>query len=63
MAAMNEDTQTRISEANPLLQANPVARRVDAGELFRGTAIVLIEFQGERYQLRRTRAGKLILTK
>lgn len=63
MESMIEDTQTRISEAQPLLQANPVARRVDAEELFRGAAIVMIEFQGERYQLRRTRAGKLILTK
>jgi hemin uptake protein HemP len=60
---MNQDTQTRSSEANTSRQANPVARRVDARDLFRGSPIVLIEFQGERYQLRQTRAGKLILTK
>jgi hemin uptake protein HemP len=41
--------------------AEPTA--VDADVLFAGSRIVLIEYRGEHYQLRRTRAGKLILTK
>jgi hemin uptake protein HemP len=35
----------------------------DAGQLFRDRQVVIIEFRGERYQLRQTRNGKLILTK
>ena len=31
--------------------------------LFRGASVVWIEHEGERYSLRRTRQGKLILTK
>jgi hemin uptake protein HemP len=35
----------------------------DAGQLFRDRQVVIIEFNGENYQLRQTRNGKLILTK
>jgi len=38
-------------------------RRVASRELFGESAVVLIEHQGETYSLRRTRLGKLILTK
>jgi hemin uptake protein HemP len=37
--------------------------RVASDILFGNTDVVLIEHGGETYQLRRTRAGKLILTK
>lgn len=63
MCAMNQDTQTRSSQANMPCQANQAMQRISAEDLFRGATVVLIEFQGERYQLRRTRTGKLILTK
>lgn len=38
-------------------------QRLDSRYLFRRSARVLIEHGDEVYQLRRTRAGKLILTK
>ncbi len=42
----------------------PVHRqRLDSRYLFRSSSAVLIEHGAEVYQLRRTRAGKLILTK
>lgn len=42
----------------------PVHRqRLDSRYLFRRSSSVLIEHGNEVYQLRRTRAGKLILTK
>lgn len=44
-------------------QREPELPVIEADDLFMGRAIVLIEFNGERYQLRRTRNGKLILTK
>lgn len=34
-----------------------------AESLFQGRSVVVIEFKGERYQLRKTRNDKLILTK
>ncbi|TCS70896.1 hemin uptake protein hemP [Sulfuritortus calidifontis] len=39
------------------------SRTIDAGSLFGTARVVLIEYRGERYQLRQTRNGKLILTK
>jgi hemin uptake protein HemP len=38
-------------------------RRIDSRVLFGDAAIVLIDHGGETYCLRRTRLGKLILTK
>jgi hemin uptake protein HemP len=37
--------------------------RIDSRALFGDAAVVLIEHEGETYSLRRTRLGKLILTK
>jgi hemin uptake protein HemP len=36
---------------------------LEATELFRDSSVLFIDFRGERYQLRQTRNGKLILTK
>jgi hemin uptake protein HemP len=44
----------------------PAARRtpmIDAQRLFGQSCVVVIEYRGERYQLRQTRNGRLILTK
>lgn len=38
-------------------------RRVESRSLFGDAQVVLIEHDGETYALRRTRLGKLILTK
>lgn len=38
-------------------------RRIDSRTLFGESAVVLIDHEGETYALRRTRLGKLILTK
>ena len=38
-------------------------RALESGELFAGRDEILIAHQGETYRLRRTRQGKLILTK
>lgn len=43
--------------------ALPPAVRVSSRTLFGSAAVVLIEHEGETYSLRRTRLGKLILTK
>jgi len=37
--------------------------RLDTAQLFRGCNEIVIEHRGERYRLRLTRQGKLILTK
>lgn len=42
---------------------SPEARLVKAMDLFGPSSVVFIEHRGERYQLRQTRNGKLILTK
>ncbi len=60
---MNQDTQTQSSPSKPEEDGKSSIPCIAAESLFRGTQVVLIEYQGERYQLRRTRAGKLILTK
>lgn len=36
---------------------------IDAQRLFGQSCVVVIEYRGERYQLRQTRNGRLILTK
>lgn len=42
----------------------PLSRgRLDSQHLFQRSNRVVIEHSGEAYELRRTRAGKLILTK
>lgn len=38
-------------------------RLIHAQQLFGQSRVVFIEYRGERYQLRQTRNGKLILTK
>ncbi|MCG8595688.1 MAG: hemin uptake protein HemP [Kiloniellales bacterium] len=38
-------------------------RSIASVELFAGAKVVIIEHAGERYRLRRTSKGKLILTK
>lgn len=43
--------------------AGLVTPTIDAQRLFGQSCVVLIEYRGERYQLRQTRNGKLILTK
>lgn len=44
-------------------KANGEARLIRASGWFGPSAVVFIEHRGERYQLRQTRSGKLILTK
>ncbi len=41
----------------------PGPPRIESRSLFGDAGTVLIEHEGETYQLRRTRLGKLILTK
>lgn len=48
--------------ASPEAQSAP-GRAIDARTLFGQSNVVVIEYRGERYQLRQTRNGKLILTK
>ncbi len=59
---MNQDAKTQSSTSKPEDAGKPSIPCIAAEALFRGTQVVLIVYQGERYQLRRTRAGKLILT-
>lgn len=44
-------------------KASSTPNRIDSGTLFGDASIVLIDHEGETYALRRTRLGKLILTK
>lgn len=55
---MNPEARSRTENAPP---APPEV--VSATALLRGQPVLLIEHAGERYQLRLTRNGKLILTK
>ena len=49
---------------NPHLFAVPSENRIiDSNTLFTNGDVVFIQHQGEQYSLRRTRNGKLILTK
>ncbi len=63
MRRMNEDSKPRISRTGTATDADQACRRVEAEALFAGAQVVEIAFRGERYFLRMTRAGKLILTK
>lgn len=58
------DQQTPRTTGEP--RQNPTTSRIEvvaSAQLFRGAKVVLIEHNGERYQLRMTSRGKLILTK
>jgi hemin uptake protein HemP len=50
-------------EAGAPQPARPETRPIPARELFGQSTVVFIEHRGERYQLRQTKNGKLILTK
>jgi len=54
-----QDEEARPLAGKPSVPANRIASRA----LFGDAAVVLIEHEGETYSLRRTRLGKLILTK
>jgi hemin uptake protein HemP len=56
-------TPSKPGAADALRQTDSAARAIQARELFGQSAVVFIEHRGERYQLRQTRNGKLILTK
>lgn len=58
MCLMNSSTQNQAVKPPP---ATPEV--VSAVELLRGRPVLHIEHGGERYQLRLTKNGKLILTK
>lgn len=64
MVVMKSDVISKQYEdrSEPVQAASRVPT-VEATELFRGSDILHIDFRGERYQLRQTRNGKLILTK
>ena len=59
------NTETRSSTTTPPRPALPVAsgRPLDSSVLLGNRDEVEISHQGETYRLRRTRQGKLILTK
>jgi len=66
--SLRTDTPARVLEAASVVQASPdaatsVTRCWRSDELLAGASAVLIEHQGQVYQLRATRQGKLILTK
>lgn len=67
--SVRTDTSTRALEPASVVQesleapATPVTRCWRSHDLLAGAAAVLIEHQGQVYQLRATRQGKLILTK
>lgn len=44
-------------------EPNAGPRRIDSRDLFGEAVVLLIDHGGETYSLRRTRLGKLILTK
>jgi hemin uptake protein HemP len=62
MASMNTPEAKPCEPSAPPL-THPEARLLKAMDLFGPSAVVSIEYRGERYQLRQTRNGKLILTK
>ncbi|GHD58700.1 hemin uptake protein HemP [Jeongeupia chitinilytica] len=49
--------------APPTTPANPTLPVFSSNQLLQGQRAVVIEHNGERYTLRETRQGKLILTK
>lgn len=54
--------KTTTFNLHPLATANE-NKIIDTELLFKRGDVVLIQHQGEQYRLRRTRNGKLILTK
>lgn len=62
MASMNAPEAKPCNPNAPPLVI-PEARLLKAMDLFGPSPVVFIEYKGERYQLRQTRNGKLILTK
>jgi hemin uptake protein HemP len=66
LTAMKPAAQAAPSPHRPAAQLageRPAERTLDTEALFAGATTVAIRHQGERYQLRITRQGKLILTK
>ena len=59
MCLMNTPAPTQAQT----LAAKPMPEVVSATALMRGQPVLQIEHAGERYQLRLTKNGKLILTK
>jgi hemin uptake protein HemP len=62
MASMNTP-RTKPGEPSAPPLKHPEVRLLRAMDLFGPSSVVFIEYMGERYQLRQTRNGKLILTK
>lgn len=60
---IGDPEQRRDRPSAPVGADRAAPPAVDAEALFKGNPVLVIEFQGERYQLRKTRNGKLILTK
>lgn len=60
---MDTDRDPRRPAPGPGEPAEPTAPRLDSAALLDGRAEIEIAHEGEVYRLRRTRAGKLILTK
>lgn len=56
-------TQSSPCRANEPQAAGHEDKLIHARDLFGQALVVFIEYRGERYQLRQTRNGKLILTK
>lgn len=56
-------TQATLSSVNVTLNNKAGVPTVDSAALFGGERELLIQHGSERYRLRRTRNGKLILTK
>ncbi len=55
-----DDTEPRVPESGAV---DVATRRTTSRALFGEARVLLIEHEGETYALRRTRLGKLILTK
>lgn len=62
MASMNRSQPPAPPTATPRTPPS-VPRTIAADALFGSAEVVHIEHRGEHYQLRRTRQGKLLLTK
>lgn len=60
---LNRDITQATSKPKPVREPSVAPRVLPAHALFRGARTLVIELQGDRYQLRITRQGKLILTK
>lgn len=55
--------ETSTATVVPAPEADAPTRRTTSRELFGEARLLLIDHEGETYALRRTRLGKLILTK